>query len=234
LFGYPEHRLLPSCDDVILVTANVPNEHTIEGALNSGASLAENLYKEEAQFIGYSWYDHLPQIVDSAVFLDSIPYEEWTKPEDRPQQIEIEITLEEAGKPSRQLRLPALIHVDQSDGCSFVAVRQSPWDNDDLAGPFSVTDFPVCATFCASDDWGESDSWQTQKDAYDEDVERRVNAYFRGPKATLMAILRTAIEWEADRLAEQIGVVEIRFTRSTAHIWNAELIHSQAPVLPQV
>ena len=36
LFGYPEHHLLPSCDDVILVTANVPNEHAIEGALNSG------------------------------------------------------------------------------------------------------------------------------------------------------------------------------------------------------
>jgi hypothetical protein len=49
-----------------------------------------------------------------------------------------------------------------------------------------------------------------------------------------MAILRTAIEWEADRLAEQLGVVEIRFTRSTAHVWNAALIHSQAPVLPQV
>jgi hypothetical protein len=49
-----------------------------------------------------------------------------------------------------------------------------------------------------------------------------------------MAILRTAIEWEADRLAEQLGVVEIRFTRSRAHAWNAELIHCQAPVLPQV
>jgi hypothetical protein len=49
-----------------------------------------------------------------------------------------------------------------------------------------------------------------------------------------MAILRTAIEWEADRLAEQLGVVEIRFTRSTAHVWNAVLIHPEAPVLPQV
>jgi hypothetical protein len=226
LFGYPEHRLLPRCDDVILVTANVPDEHTIAGALNSGASLPGNLYKEEAQFAGYSWYDRLPQIVDSAVFLDGIPYEEWTKPaEDRPQRIEIEITLAEAGKSSRHLRLPALIHVDQSDGCSFVAVRQSPWDNADLAGAFSVTDFLVCATFCASDDC-ESDSWQSQKDAYDEDIERVVNAYFRGPKATLMAILRTAIEWEADRLAEQLGVVEIRFTRSTTHVWNAALIHS--------
>jgi anti-sigma regulatory factor (Ser/Thr protein kinase) len=235
LFGYPEHGLLDSCDDVILVTANVPDEHTIEAALHSGASLPGKLYKEEAQSAGYSWYDRLPQIVDSAVFLDGIPYEEWTKPEeDRPQRIEIEITLAEAGKSPRQLRLPALIHVDPSDGCSFVAVRQSSWDNDDLAGPFSVTDFLVCATFCASDDWGESDSWQTQKDAYDEDIERRVNAYFRGPKATLMAILRTAIEWEVDRLAEQLGVVEIRFTRSTAHVWNAELIHSQAPLLPQV
>jgi hypothetical protein len=235
LFGYPEHGLLPSCDDVILVTASVPNEHTIEAAFHSGAALPGNLYKEEAQFAGYSWYDCLPQIVDSAVFLDGIPYEEWTKPEeDRPQRIEIVITLEESGNPSRQLHISALIHVDQSDGCSFVAVRQSPWDNDDLAGPFSVTDFLVCATFCASDDWGESDSWQTQKDAYDEDIERRVNAYFRGPKATLIAILRTAIEWEADRLAEQLGVVEIRFTRSTAHVWNAELIRSQAPVSVKV
>lgn len=235
VFGYPEQRLLPTCDDVILVTANVPDEHSIEGALHSGASLPGELYKEEGQFAGYSWYDRLPQIVDSAVFLDGIFYEEWTKPEeDRPQRIEIEITLAEAGKLSRQLRLPALIHVDSSDGCRFVAVNQSPWDNDDLAGPFSVTDFLVCATFCASDDWGESDSWQTQKDAYDEDIERQVNAYFRGPKATLIAILRTAIEWEADRLAEQLGVIEIRFTRSTAHAWNAELIHCQAPVLPQV
>jgi hypothetical protein len=235
LFGYPEQRLLPSCDDVILVAADAPAEHTIEGALHSEASLPGELYKEEGQFAGYSWYDRLPRIIDSAVFLDGIPYEEWSTPEEnRPQRIEIEITLAEAGKPSRQLRIPALIHVDQSDGCSFVAVKQSPWDNDDLAGPFSATDFLVCATFCASDDWGESDSWQTQKDAYDEDIERQVNAYFRGPKATLIAILRTAIEWEADRLAEQLGVVEIRFTRSTAHVWNAELIHSQAPVSPQV
>jgi hypothetical protein len=235
LFGYPEHGLLPNCDDVILVTANVPDEHTMEGALHSGASLPGKLYKEEGEFVGYAWYDRLPRIVDSAVFVDGIPYEECTKPgENRPQRIEVEITLAEAGKPSRELRIPALIHVDQPDGCSFVAVKQSPWDNDDLAGPFSVTDFLVCATFCASDDWGESDSWQTQKDAYDEDIERRLNAYFRGPKATLMAILRTAIEWEADRLAEQLGVAEIRFTRSTAHAWDAALIHSQAPVSPQM
>jgi len=130
------------------------------------------------------------------------------------------------------LRLPALIHVEQSDGINFVAISESPWDNDELAGPFSVEEFLLCATFCASDDFGECDSWQTQKDAYDEEVEREVNGYFRGPRATLVSILRKAIEWEADRLANQLGINEIRFKRTSSHQWDVELMDSLAQVPP--
>ena len=130
-----------SCDDVILVTANVPNEHTIEGALNSGASSRRTIRGSSLLAILVTT---CPKLSTALSFSTASPMK-WTKPDDRPQQIEIE-SLEEAGKPSCQLRLPALIHVDQSDGCSFVAVRQSPLGQHD-GWPILVTDFLVCATF---------------------------------------------------------------------------------------
>lgn len=232
LFDCPERKLLSNCNEVMLVANDVPDEHTLEGALNSGASLPNRLYKEEPQFAGYAWYDSLPKITDSVVVLDGIPYEEWRKgSHERPQQIDLKLTVADPAGSSHEIRLPALVHVDSSDGCDFVAVKQSPWDNDDMAGPFPVVDFLVNATFLASDDWGEADSWDTQHDAYEEDIERRVNAYFRGPRATLLAILRKAIEWEADHLATQLSVGEIRFTRKSEHDWHVELIDSQPSAL---
>lgn len=82
----------------------------------------------------------------------------------------------------------------------------------------------MSATFCASDDAG-CDSWETQKNAWDEAVEREVNAYFRGPRATLLSILRKANNWEASDLAEQIGIKEIRFKRASSGRlgWDVEL-----------
>ena len=228
LVGYSERKLLSDCKRVMLVANDVENEHTIDGALNSGPSLPNQLYKEEPQFAGYSWYDALPMITDSEVFLDGTPYDEWRKSsQERPQRIDLELIFQDQAGTS-QIRLPALIHVDSSDECEFVAVKESPWDNDDMAGPFSVVDFLVTATFLASDDWGEADSWDTQHDAYEEDIERRVNAYFRGPRATLLAILRKGIDWEANRLAKELGVDEIRFTRKAEHEWDVQLVPQES------
>ena len=230
LFGYPERVVLNNCAGIMLVTRDLPNEHTIEGALNSGASFPNQLYKEEPQFAGYTWYDPLPKITDSAVILDGTLYDEWrNNSQERPQRIELELTIQYQGGGFRDIRLPALIHVDPSDGCDFVAVKASPWDNDDMAGPFPVSDFLIAATFFASDDWGEADSWQTQYDAYEEEVERQVNAYFRGPRATLVAILRKAIEWQVDSLAEQLGITELRFLRKSKHEWDVQLIAPESP-----
>jgi hypothetical protein len=230
LFDYPERKLLSDCNGIMLVANDVPNEHTIEGALNSGASLLTPLYKEEPQFAGYSWYDALPKITDSEVLIDGTPFEQWRKSsQERPERIHLELTVEDQAGSSHEIRLPVLIHVESScDECEFVAVRQSPWDNDDMAGPFSVLDFLVNATFLASDDWGEADSWETQHDAYEEDIERRVNAYFRGPRATLLAILRKAIEWETDRLATELNIGEIRFTRESEHQWDVQLVSRES------
>jgi len=50
---------------------------------------------------------------------------------------------------------------------------------------------------------------------------------FTGPRATLLAILRKAIEWEADRLAAELNVGEIRFTRDSEHQWHVQLIDAE-------
>ncbi len=227
LFGHSERQLLTDVLAVILVARDLPDAHTLEGALRCGASVEGILYEEKAEYGGYSWYDGLPRIVSTTIFADDVALQEWVPANGpRPEKIDIEITIRQAGQSDRRSRLPALIHTpsDNYGEISFVAVRQSPWDNDELSGPFSVADFLVSATFCACDDAG-CDSWETQKDAWDEAVEREVNAYFRGPRATLLAILRKAINWEASDLAEQIDIKEIRFKRTFSGRlgWDIEL-----------
>lgn len=228
LFGYPQQRLLPDSSSVLLVERDLPNAHTLAAALAGGATLGATLYEEKPEYDGYSWYDRLPRIVDTAVFLDGILYDDWAEAAGRPAKMEIEVTIDQAGQSPRRLRLPALIHVPSNDSneIEFVAVRNSPWDNDDLAGPFSVNAFLIGATFCASDNYGECDSWDTQMSYYEGEVERAVNSYFRGPRATLLALLRDAIGWDANRLVEQEGVQEIHFKRSAANKagWEIELV----------
>ena len=228
LVAHPEQRLLLDATGVLLVERDVPDTHTLEVALQCGSALDGVLYEEKPEYAGYAWYDRLPRIVDTAVLLDGVLYDDWPETAERPTTIEIEATIAQAGQAERSVRLPALIHAQTTEPneISFIAVRNSPWDNDELNGPFSVADFLVWATFRASDDVGECDSWNTQMDYYGKTIERQVNAYFRGPKASLLAILRDAIDWDANRIAEQIGVKEIHFRRtaSSGSRWEIELV----------
>lgn len=228
VFEQAETRVLSSVENAILVSQDLPDPHTLDAALHSGANLDGALYCEKPSFQGYSWYDSLPMITDTAVLVDNVPYEDWRKNEHiRPERIDLEITMEQAGT-SQDVRLPAVIHVDSEsyNELQFVAVRNSPWDNDDLDGPFSVEDFLMAGSFSSSDDW-DADSWNTQEDHYRDEVRQAVNEYFRGPSASLRGILRGAITWQASRLAAQLGVGEIRFKRN-GHDWDIALIDANS------
>jgi hypothetical protein len=232
VFDHGGAQVLNSVETVILVSHDLPDSHSLEAALHSGASLDGALYSEKPAFQGYSWYDSLPMITDTAVLVDNVPYEDWRKTEHpRPDHIDLEITMEQAGT-SQDVRLPAVIHVDSDsyNELQFVAIRNSPWDNEDLEGPFSVEDFLMAATFSSSDDF-DADSWNTQEDGYRDEVKQTINEYFRGPRASLRGILRGAITWQASRLADQVGVREIRFKRN-GHDWDIELFDSNQTEIP--
>jgi hypothetical protein len=224
-FGSSELRLLTDVSRVVLVDRDLENRHSLEAAIRCGASLNGELYFEDPEFRGYRWYDDRPRIVDTEIFLDGQRFDPKSPEVTRPKNIEIEVVIEQANVPEQRLRLNTPIHV-QSDSYElcFIAVENSPWDNPDLKGPFSIVDFIIEATFCPSDD-SEADSRETQADRYEEEVRREVNAYFRGPEATLLAILRGTLDYHAKSLAEGLGISEIRFTRSEgAHNWSVDLV----------
>jgi hypothetical protein len=232
VFDHAEPHVLTSLENVMMVSYDLPDAHTLDAALHSGASLNGTLYCEKPSFQSYSWYDNLRMLTDSAVVVDGIPYEDWRKTEhSRPESMNLEITVEQAGS-AHDVRLPVVIHANSDcyNELEFVAVRNSPWDNDDLEGPFSVEDFLMAATFTSSDDF-DADSWNTQEDSYRNDIKQTINEYFRGPRASLCGILRNAITWQASRLADQVGIKEIRFKRN-GHDWDIELFDSNQTRIP--
>jgi len=227
IFGIPEERRVNDCSTVILIDRDLPNAHTLEGALHSGATLDGEPFEDKHDFAGYSWYDALPKVTEIKVLIDGRSDEQWER-STRPKQIDLELTVEQSQRPSSTVRLPATIHVwPDFRELDFVAVEASPWDNDKLAGPFCVVEFLMWATFSSSHD---SDLWETQRDNYLEDVEREVNRYFRGAKATLLALLCEALPWDVRQLLEELSVTEVRFTRKESKpvTWDIALVSEDA------
>jgi len=170
--------------------------------------------------------------------VDGSPYREWkAKSLPRPEKIVIIASVKRRNGEDAIVELPAQVHVVDGDDMDwgdetpeFVAIRNSPWDNDTLDGPFDVAGFLLNATFRASDD-SESDSWDTQRDFFEQLVQREVDGYFRGPRAALMGILRNSLSWEVRHYAKQLGVSEIHFKRQgdEHNSWKVELILPDEP-----
>jgi hypothetical protein len=231
-FGTSERTLLATVDEVLLVTSDLPNQHTLEAALPNESIQGRKLYITDAQYQGYIWYDALPLLSSAGVVVDDVSFDSWrTQSLPRPEKIEILITLTQPQQPDSIVRLPATIHVVDGDDLDysndspeFVAVRNSPWDNDNLDGPFDVVDFLLYATFRSSDD-ASADSWGTQQDYHQGHIEHEVNLYFRGPRAALLALLEDALSWDMRQYANQVGVSEIRFLKpgTDERGWRVEL-----------
>lgn len=232
-FGSVEERLLANVDSVLLAARYLPNQHTLEAALQNGSSFDRETYQADQKYAGYSWYDALPLLNDTSVLVDGLTYDEWkAKSLPRPEKIAIIATIKKLDAADTRVDLSAPIHVVDGDDLDyrddapvFVAIRNSPWDNDTLTGPFDIAQFLFDATFCSSDDV-ESDSWDTQRDYYAGHVQREVDEYFRGPQAALLGILQNGLPWDAREYARQIGVDEIRFKRHgvDGYGWEVELV----------
>ncbi|HET9184343.1 MAG TPA: ATP-binding protein [Candidatus Angelobacter sp.] len=227
LFGYGEKEILSNLDRVLLVKSALENEYTLQAALHSGATLDFLLYEEKPEFRGYSWYDALPLLVNAAVLVDGIPFAECepAAKNNRPNQIEVVVRIEQIGEKAKSLPLPALVHVDeeQVNDLSFVVVKDSPWDKSG-ARPFWLADFLMWATFQSSDDL-ECDSWQTQRDYYEGFIEETLSDYFEGPRSSLLLQLNRFLGSGIGQQATRLGVTEIKLSRPIPeeHRWNIEL-----------
>ena len=228
IFESPETVLLHHVADVLLVEEGIPNPHTLEAALVTGGTLGSALHKEHRAFQGYRWYDRVPRLANTVVRIDGALHDQWVGTgQIRPTRIEIEANVHEPENGDRSVILPALIHVDSEsiNEPLFAVVTNSPWDHADREQPFSVADFLMWATFSASDDFGECDSWETQREEYQADIERMVSEYFGGARAALLAVLQRTVPWEAHAYLDQLDITEVRFRRGDGRrIWNVEFV----------
>ena len=233
-FGYESTYILSDLKRAMLVSGDLPFAHTLQGALHCGATFDHDLYEERPEFSGYS---------GTTSYLDSSMWSwQWMglrgrrcqafTPQNRPSEIHLSVHIRQLGREDRAVRLPAYVHIDtqQPNEISFVAVKASPWDNEELSGPFDLQDFILWATFCASEDL-ESDSWQTQFDYYEDRVQEELNEYFRGPRANLIVQLRKLC-LDANGLANRLGVTEITLQRpeSNTRDWNIKLLGANGPI----
>jgi hypothetical protein len=232
-FGYDNTGNLSDRTRVMLV-GDLAHAHTLQGALNCGATLDHDLYQERPAYVGYAWYDALPRLVDVELAVDGIAWEDCPSftPQNRPSAIQLSVYIRQLGREDRVACLPAYVHVDTQE-CNeirFVAVKASPWDNNELTGPFDLQEFILWATFSASDDF-ESDSWQTQYDYYRDCIQEQLNEYFRGPRANLMVLLHK-LSADANGLANRLGVTEITLHRSESHPrdWDIKLLGANGPI----
>ena len=233
MFGRSEPKLLSETGTALLVSGEVENQHTLEAALQTVRIREYQMYQESAQFEGYAWYDRLPRLMETVVLVDGDSIADWkARGVLRPRAMELKVFVEQADRPETVYRLPISIHVEDEEGLAWdggavdlLAVENSPWDNDKLKGPFDVVEFLIAATFCAGDDV-ECDSWETQKNEFQKDVERKVNEYFRGTRAALLALLEDALTWDVRNYAKEIGVQEIRFRKPApdTYGWHVELV----------
>ncbi len=227
MFGEDSTHFVADLEQVMLISKHVVDIHTLQGALHSGACLDRTLYREDSSLDGYCWYDSLPRLKNVAVVIDGIPAaEHLSTRKERPETIELHVTIEQKGRKDRRMVLPAFIHVDSEDlnAASFAAIKNSPWDNDDNSGvPFSIEDFLTYANFCYFD---EGDLWNTQMDQYQDWILECTNEYFRGPRTSLIAILRRDFSHDARKIAARLDISKISFTRQpeTPDAWTINLM----------
>jgi len=227
LFGYGETKIVSTLDKALLVRSELTDQYTFQAALHSGAELDFVLYEEKPEYQGYSWYDRLPRLTALEVLLDGVLYAECTKESvaARPKTMELKITIEEPEHDSKTVSIPALVHVDTEDEYGvdpiFVVIQDSPWDKGNEE-PFSLHEFLMWATFWSSDDV-ENDSWQTQYDHHDDLVTEIISRYLHGPRASLTSQIRQGLTPYITHQAEQLGVTEIKISRSSSGAWTIEL-----------
>ncbi len=227
LFGYGETKIVSALDKALLVRSGLTNDFTFQAALNSGAKLDFVLYEETSEYRGYSWYDRLPRLTGAEALFDGVLYAECTKDSiaARPKAIELKITIEEPEQDPKTVSVPALVHVDTEDEYGldpiFAVVQDSPWDKGEV-GPFSLHQFLMWATFWSSDD-PDNDSWQTQREHHDDLVTEIISRYLHGPRASLTSQIRQGLTPYITHQAEQLGVTEIKISRSSSGGWTIEL-----------
>ena len=189
------------------------------------AGLASHLFEADRRLEGYGWYDALDRVTDIAVrvatggewmALDAYPLPEASGPRaaplpSRPAAIRFELALRPASGPRRTLDLPTDL-VFAGDAWSWIEEAMPLVTEDSALQPHQLAELLGAAFFSPSDD-ADSDSWETQRDRFDETALHLATRLLLSDDEACRTSIAEAVRRELVWLAPRGRTVDIRIRR---------------------
>ena len=219
-------KLAPAGHDALVMACDPePPEAQALWRAAEAAGIAQRLFETDRRLEGYDWYDGLDRVTDIAVrvaaggewmALDEYPMPKPARPgtaelPSRPAAIRIELTVRPSGGPSRTLDLPAdMVFAGEAwcwidDAMPLVAV-------DSALQPHELAEL-IRAGFFSPSDEADSDSWETQRDRFDEQALHLATRLLLSDDEACRTSIAEAVRRELIWLAPRDRTVDIRIRR---------------------
>ncbi len=189
------------------------------------AGLASQLFEADRRLEGYGWYDALDRVTDITVrvaaegkwmALDEYPLPEASGPRAaplpaRPAAIRFELAVRPASGPARTLDLPTDL-VFAGEAWSWIEDATPLVTADSALQPHRLAEFLAAGFFSPSDD-ADSDSWETQRDRFDETALHLATRLLLSDDEACKTSIAEAVRRELVWLAPRDRTVDIRIRR---------------------
>ena len=194
------------------------------------AGIASRLFEADRRLDGYDWYDGLDRItgVESEVAIDDAwrPLDDFPLPErtgapaaalpQRPHAIRMNLAVSPARGPGRTLDLPADL-VFAGEAWSWVAEALPLVTADSDLQPHQLAELLRAGFFSPSDD-ADSDSWETQRDRFDQEASHIAMRLLASDDEARIASIAEAVRRELFWLVPRDRPVEISICRPEVRV----------------
>ena len=194
------------------------------------AGIASRLFEADRRLVGYDWYDRLDRVTgvetevaigDSWQPLDQFPMPELTGAPaaplpHRPRAIRINLAVTPARGPHRTLDLPADL-VFAGEAWSWVAEALPLVTADSDLQPHQLAELLRAGFFSPSDD-ADSDSWETQRDRFDQEASHIAMRLLASDDEARIASIAEAVRRELFWLVPRDRPVEISICRPEVRV----------------
>ena len=194
------------------------------------AGIASRLFEADRRLDGYDWHDGLDRVtgIETEIAIDDAlqPLEQFPMPEltgapaaalpQRPRAIRINLAVTPARGPGRTLDLPADL-VFAGEAWSWVAEALPLVTADSDLQPHQLAELLRAGFFSPSDD-ADSDSWETQRDGFDQEASHMAMRLLASDDEARIASIAEAVRRELFWLVPRDRPVEISICRPDVRV----------------
>ncbi len=212
-------------DAVVVVCDPEPPEAQALWRAAERAGLASQLFEADRRLEGYGWYDALDRVTDITVrvaaegkwmAIDAYPLPETSRSPaaplpSRPAAIRFELAVRPASGPARTLDVPADL-VFAGEAWSWIEEAMPLVTADSALQPHQLADFLAAGFFSPSDD-ADSDSWETQRERFDEAALHLATRLLLSDDEACKTSIAEAVRRELVWLAPRDRTIDIRIRR---------------------